>query len=366
MKYLWLSLLTFSIILKYSYCQEIYTFDWSSPRVNINGHSHFKVDYYPGTTNANYKGDFFPDVESNPNVKKYYFTADCTIDSNTDFSIPGFITPALNKTDNPFPLITNYNSVLIVPYGMTVTISGYIQPILTLLIKGKVVLKPTVVTRYWAGKTIIFPTGVFESAPTSLAFNHSIKFYSPSYWEFPEWDPLQTSTFISLGGTVTLTGLNSDSMWTGRNSSFTSYGGTFLNTPFPFDTANKPVFKMGGTRDTFGNINYVMNNYYTSFSPSTGPNFLEDTSFAGAGYILMRPFTKNLFITGEANCSMVFTLNSTVNIQNSVFFDVGHTSPELLDDNIISSTYSVTKRGNNIPDRYPITLLHNQVDKNYL
>ncbi|KAM9990838.1 hypothetical protein ACTFIY_006882 [Dictyostelium cf. discoideum] len=364
MKYLWLSFLTFSIFLKYSYCQEIYTFDWSSPRVNINGHSHFKVDYYPGTTNANYKGDFFPDVESNPKVKKYYFTADCTIGPNTDFSIPGFITPALNRTENPLSQITNYNSVLIVPYGITVTISGDIQPILTLLVKGKVVLKSTVKTNYWAGKTIIFPTGVFESAPTSLDFNHTITFFSPTYWSVPEWDPLQTSTFISLGGNVTLIGLNSDSMWTGRNSSYTSYGGTFLNTPFPFTTAKQPVFKMGGSRDSYGNIGYVMNNYYTSFSPSTGQNFLEDTTFAGAGYILMRPFTKNLFITGVSNSSMVFTLNSTVNIQNSVIFDVGHTSPELLDDNIISSAYSVTYKGKNIPDRYPITLLHNKVAVN--
>lgn len=303
-------------------------------------------------------------MESNPSVKKYYFTADCTIYTNTDFTIPGFITPALNRTDNPLTQISNYNSVLIVPYGITVTISGPTQPILTLLVKGKVLLDPTVRTRYWAGKTIIFPTGVFESAPTSLTFNHSINFLGTNSWNYPEWDPLQTSTFISLGGNVTLIGLNSDSMWTGRNSSFTSYGGTFLNTPFPFDTANEPVFKMGGTRDTFGNINYVMNNYYTSFSPSTGQNFLEDTSFAGAGYILMRPFTKNLYITGSSNNSMVFTLNSTVNIQNCVFFDVGHTSPELLDDNIISSTYSVTKKGKNIPDRYPITLLHNKVAVN--
>ncbi|KAN0040055.1 hypothetical protein ACTA71_011940 [Dictyostelium dimigraforme] len=367
MKYLWLSLLTFSIFLKYSYCQELYTFDWSAPRVNINGHPHFKVNYYPGSTDTNYKGDFYPDLESNPTVKKYYFTADCTIDPNTVYTTPGLITPPLNTTDNPFGGISNYNTVLIVPYGITVTISGSIQPILTLLIKGKVVLKPTIKTVYYAGKTIIFPTGVFESAPASPSFNHSLSFYSPTYWSIPAWDPLQTSTFISLGGNVTLVGFNSDSLWTGRNSSFTSYGGTFLNTPFPFTTANLPVFKMGGSRDSNGNINYYMNNYYTTFSPSSTQNFLDDSaSFNGAGYILMRPFTKNIIVSGLTNSSMVFTLNSTVNIQNCIIVDLGHTSPELLDDNILDSSYNVLKYGKNIPDRYPITLLHNKVAANII
>ncbi|KAN0041920.1 hypothetical protein ACTFIV_004474 [Dictyostelium citrinum] len=343
------------------YSQELYTFDWSSPRVNINGHPHFKVNYYPGTTNTNYKGDFFPDVESNPSVKKYYFTANCEINPSTDYTTSGFLTPALN---NQAAISTNYSSALVVPYGITVTITGLIQPILTLLVKGKVVLKPTAKTQYYVGKTIIYPTGVLESIPTST-FNHSINFYSPVYWDIPEWDPLQTPNLISLGGNVTIIGLNSDSMWTGRNSSYTSYGGTFLNAPFPYTTSQQPIFKMGGTRDTFGSVNYVMNNYYTSFSPSSGQNFLDDSAtFAGSGYILMRPFTKNVYISGALNSSMLFTLNSTVNIQNSVFLDIGHTSPELLDDNVIDSSYSVSYYGKNLPDRYPVTLLHNKVAVN--
>ncbi|KAM9958167.1 hypothetical protein ACTFIW_013147 [Dictyostelium discoideum] len=360
MKIFWLSFLVFSAFLKCTFSQELYTFDWSSPRVNINGHPHFKVNYYPGTTNTNYRGDFFPDVESNPNIKKYYFTGNCEINSNTDYTTPGLLTPILNFKP---AISTNYSVALVVPYGITVTVTGLVQPILTLLIKGKVVLEPNTKTQYYVGKTIIYPTGVLESAPTSNS-NHSINFYSPVYWDIPVWDPLQTPTLISLGGNVTFIGLNSDSMWTGRNSSFSSYGGTFLNTPFPYTTANQPIFKMGGTRDTLGNINYVMNNYYTSFSPSTSQNFLEESSFGGAGYIVMRPFTKNLYISGALNCSMLFTLNSTVNIQNSVFLDIGHTSPEILDDNVIDSSFSVTYYGNNLPDRYPVTLLHNKVAVN--
>ncbi|KAM9999895.1 hypothetical protein ACTFIZ_008346 [Dictyostelium cf. discoideum] len=345
-----------------SLSQEIYTFDWSSSRVNINGHPHFKVNYYPGTTNSNYKGDFYPDLESNPTIKKYTFSSSYTLTASTDYRTAGIFTTPLNTVDNPFGSITDYNSVLIVPYGVTVTFSGKPDLIPTLLIKGRVVLNPSVGnTGYWVGKTIIFPTGVLESIPTTSS-NHTLNLQGWGSTSIA-WDPLKTSSFISLGGTVTLIGLNSESMWAGRNSSYSSYGGSFLRTPFTYSTTGSPIFRMGSLgRDAYYSTIYAFNNYYTKYKTSAGSDsFISDNeTFNGAGYVLVSPWKKNVWITGGTYSSMVFTLNSTINIQNSVFFDIGHTKGDVLDDNTIDSTYTVTHAGTNLPDRYPITLLHNK------
>ncbi|KAM9983786.1 hypothetical protein ACTFIY_000499 [Dictyostelium cf. discoideum] len=343
--------------------QEIYTFDWNSPRVNINGHPHFKVNYYPGTTNSNYKGDFYPDLESNTIIKKYTFSSDYTITASTDFRTAGIFTTPMNTVDNPYSSITDMNTVLIIPYGVTVTFSGKPDIIPTLLIKGRAILSPNVGnTAYWVSKTILFPTGVMESIPTT-ASNHTLNLQGA--WGSPAvaWDPLKTSSFISLGGTVTLKGLNSESMWTGRNSSYTSYGGSFLRTPFIYSTSGSPIFKMYSTgKDQTNSNTYAFNNYNTNFLAGNSSNFIYDsqTNFNGAGYLLVRPWNKNLWITGGRYSSMVFTLNSTINIQNSVFFDIGHTKGDVLDDNTLDSTNTITHEGTNLPDRYPITLLHNK------
>ncbi|KAN0042996.1 hypothetical protein ACTA71_010629 [Dictyostelium dimigraforme] len=360
-----LSFITLALLVLFlggSFSQELYSFDWNSPRVNINGHPHFKVNYYPGTTNSNYKGDFYPDLESNTITKKYTFSKNITLTLSTNYATAGTFTTSLNTTDNPFGSITDFNSILIVPYGITVTFSGQVDLIPALIIKGRVVLDPSVQnSRYWVMKTIIFPTGVLESIPISSS-NHTI-YNHGSYGTPFSWDPLFTSSFICLGGTVNLKGYNGESMWAGRNSSYTSYGGAFLRTPFSYNTANAPIFRMSSSvKDSYNCPIYVINNYYTKYIKVSNENsFIADTvNFNGAGYLLANPWNKNLWITGGMNSSMVFTLNSTVNIQNCVFYDIGHTRGDVLDDNTLDSSYNLLHAGNNLPDRYPITLLHNK------
>ncbi|EAL72275.1 hypothetical protein DDB_G0269850 [Dictyostelium discoideum AX4] len=341
--------------------QDLYTFDWNAPRVNINGHPHFKVNYYPGTTNSNYKGDFYPDLESNPTIKKYTFSNNCTLTASTDYSTAGLFTTPMNTVDNPFGTITDINTTLIVPFGVTVTFSGRVELIPSLLIKGRVVLEPSVANSYYfVMKTIIFPTGVFESIPIATS-NHTV-FLQGAYSTSPFiWDPLYTSSFLCLGGTVSLKGFNSESVWTGRNSSYSSYGGSFLRTPFIYNNTGAPIFRMASTgRDSSNNNNYVINNYYTGYRAGGSNGFISDSaSFNGGGYLLVNPWNKNLWISGSKLSSMVFTLNSNVNIQNCVLFDLGHTKGDILDDNILDSNNMVTHTGTNLPDRYPITLLHN-------
>ncbi|KAM9960515.1 hypothetical protein ACTFIW_009657 [Dictyostelium discoideum] len=120
---------------------------------------------------------------------------------------------------------------------------------------------------------------------------------------------------------------------------------------------------MGSTsRDQNNNNNYAFNNYYTKYTAGNSNSFIFDSgTFNGGGYLLVSPWNnRNLWITGGAHSLMVFTLNSTVNIQNSVFFDIGDTKGDVLDDNTLDSTYTVTHSGTNLPDRYPISLLHNK------
>ncbi|KAM9984032.1 hypothetical protein ACTFIY_000760 [Dictyostelium cf. discoideum] len=353
--------LVFILFYQKTYSQELYSFDWNSPRVNINGQPHFKINFYP--ENPNYKGDFYPDLESNPNTVKYTFKSSCTIDSDTNFLTTDFFTPPINVSENPSGSLLLLKNVLVIPEGVTVTFYGRVSWLFTIIIKGKLVLDPNANSYYTVSKTIIFPTGVFESKPSSN-FNHTIFLPAFEYWNLPSWDPLQTSPFISLGGTVNIIGFNSESIWAGRNTSRDgSYGGSFLRTPFSYTSPGLPLFRMSGSYDPSFNFIYSMNQYYTSASAAS-PNEIIGEIFGGSGYIIMRPWAKNVFIKGFYNSSMTFTLGSIVNIQNSVFYDMGHTTSNVLDDNILDSNYNVLKYGKNIPDRYPITLLHNKIAVN--
>ncbi|KAM9963151.1 hypothetical protein ACTFIW_006374 [Dictyostelium discoideum] len=346
--------------------QSLYSFDFSSARVTISGQPHFNVNYYPGSTNTNYKGDFYPDLETNTNVKKYSFTGNSTLSSTTNYRTTGFLTPAIDRIDNPIStMITDLNSVLIVPAGITITVNSP-NSIPTLLVKGRLILNPTFNSKLVCQKVIIFPGGVVESIPASTS-NHSIVINGFDPTDYPSWDPLKTSSFISLGGSVTLRGFDTSSMWTGVNNSFTSYGGTFLKS-FSYPTSNQPVYKLVSpllqTAVNF-NPNYTLSNYYTGLSSASGIYHSRDgANYGGAGYILMRPFLKNLFVSGVYSSSMVFTLDSSVNIENTVFSDIGHTTSSPLDDYTLDSTYTITHVGTNPPDRYPITILHNKLAVN--
>ncbi|KAM9999702.1 hypothetical protein ACTFIZ_008180 [Dictyostelium cf. discoideum] len=70
------------------------------------------------------------------------------------------------------------------------------------------------------------------------------------------------------------------------------------------------------------------------------------------GNILVHPWNKNVWIKGIGSCSIVFSGSSTVDIQNSVILDFGHTTSSPLNSNNI-----IPK---NIQNRYPITLYHNK------
>ncbi|KAK5575984.1 hypothetical protein RB653_007120 [Dictyostelium firmibasis] len=348
-----------------TFTQELYTFDWNSPRVNINGQPHFKVEYYP--TSANYKGDFYPDLESNPNTAKYTLKSNCTITRYTNFIDEDLLTPPINAIENPDGTLSGQiKNVLIVPEGVTVKFSGKIQRIIAIIIKGRAILDPNTDTTFISSKTIIYPTGLFESTPNNK-INHTISLYGFEYFGLAWWDPLQTSTFISLGGKVNIIGFNSESMWTGRNTSlydYYSFGGTFLRPPFSYQSSGLPLFRMNGYIDTSYKVKYSMDQYYTNATvPAAGSTqFIgEPLGFKGAGYIVMRPWTKNVWISGSLNSSMVFTLGSTVNIQNIVFYDIGHTTNAVLNDNVLNSNYNIINVAKNPPDRYPITLLHNKV-----
>ncbi|KAN0053295.1 hypothetical protein ACTA71_009744 [Dictyostelium dimigraforme] len=346
--------------------QDLYSFDFTSARVNIGGQPHFKVNYYPGSTNTNYKGDFYPDLETNTNVKKYSFTANSTLTVSTNYRTSGFLTPAISTVDNPISTwITDLNTVLIVPAGITITVNSP-NLIPTLLVKGRLILNPAVNSKFMCQKVIIFPGGVVESIPASTS-NHSIVINGFDPTGYPTWDPLHTSAFISLGGSVTLRGFDTTSMWTGVNNSFTSYGGTFLKS-FPYTTSYQPVYKLVSPLvQTLGNLNpnYTLNNYYTRLVGGYGIyHSKDDTYYGGAGYILMRPIVKNLFVSGVFSSSMVFTLGSSIDIQNTVFSDIGHTTASPLDDNTLDSSYTLTHVGTNPPDRYPITILHNKLAVN--
>ncbi|KAN0006709.1 hypothetical protein ACTFIU_004900 [Dictyostelium citrinum] len=360
--------LIFILILstKESNAQDLYSFDFSSTRVNIGGQPHFKVNYYPGSTNTNYKGDFYPDLETNTNVKKYSFTANSTLTSTTNYRTAGFLTPAISTVDNPIStMITDLNTILIVPAGITITINAP-NSIPTLLVKGRVVLNPSFNSKFTCQKVIIFPGGLVESIPASTS-NHSIVVNGFDPTDYPTWDPLHSSSFISLGGSVTLRGYDTSSMWTGVNNSFTSYGGTFLKS-FSYPTSNQPVYKLVSPllQTAAGlNPNYTLSNYYTGLAGANGIYHSKDGSnYGGAGYIIMRPFVKNLFVSGVFSSSMVFTLGSSVDIQNTVFSDMGHTTASPLDDYTLDSTYTITHVGTNPPDRYPITILHNKLAVN--
>ncbi|EGC37229.1 hypothetical protein DICPUDRAFT_97330 [Dictyostelium purpureum] len=341
-------------------------------RVNINGHPHFKLDYFPGTTNTNYKGNFIPDVETNTAVKKFTFTQSCTVTITTNFITNGFLSPAPTSAEfvPAGATFIDANSALIIPHGITVTFSGTSAGLFpAVIVKGKIVLNPSVATSYSAMKTIIMPGGTFESIPTPTAsetasYNHTLRFGAQvDSTTFPSWDPMQTNALICLGCTFRTQGAVSTPVWFGNNATTypLSYGGKFLRDSTFTDAT--PVAKMVGS--VSGNVlSYTLNRSFNTLV-NIGSTILDAAGdFTGAGYLFTRTYSRNVVFLGTYRSSLMFTGNSTVDIQNSMFTDVGHTTTSPFSETVLDSSYQVTSTGTNPSDRYPITLLHNTVAVN--
>ncbi|KAM9941431.1 hypothetical protein ACTFIT_007974 [Dictyostelium discoideum] len=146
-------------------------------------------------------------------------------------------------------------------------------------------------------------------------------------------------SILSLGGNVTIRGFDSSSTWTGYDRINQT---TFIRS-FPF-TNN------GGLRNAVGIEQYNLDNYYTKMTKNvyTDKYAFDSIQTPHTGHVLINPYNKNVWIKGIGSCSMVFTGSSIVDIQNSVFYDFGHTTSLQL------------HQTNNSPNRYPITLYHNK------
>ncbi|KAM9987486.1 hypothetical protein ACTFIZ_005208 [Dictyostelium cf. discoideum] len=357
-------LLNFSIFFKYCNSQVS-----SGPLYNVNinniiydqfGTESYNINYYPTSTNLSYTGENFYSLDKNRvKAAKVTLTSDCILNGNTA-SITDCIytiTSQQSGSDNVpniFPpsdslLLVKGNVTLVVPSGITLTISGSPNTIPALVIKGRLLLDPNNNTTFSFYKMQILPNGIFESTPINSK-NHTIIATQIINENTAQWDRNDIPSILSIDGNVTIRGFDSSSTWTGYDP---KNGTTFMRS-FPFTYDKLPIIKLGGLKDVKGTEQYKLNSFYTNMIMENTNNkyAFDQTSGTDTGFILINHYNKNVWIKGIGKCSMVFTGSSTVDIKNSVFYDFGHTTSLPLDEN------------NNIPNRYPITLYHNKKSVN--
>ncbi|KAM9960980.1 hypothetical protein ACTFIW_010147 [Dictyostelium discoideum] len=298
------------------------------------GNSHFKVNYFPTSSNPNYTGEEFLSLESSDFIEPYTLNQSCTL-------IGASVKIEDCQFGGPAPVNNQGLNSIVIKLGTTLTIAGSIKNIPILIVRGRLILDPNHNVTLSFYKMQILKHGTFESAPNQ-GVNHTIIVEKlPNYSQIYQWDRKDIPSILSLGGNVTIRGFNSSSTWTG----IVPYTEERFLRSFPFTfTDSFPIIKLRGSTAYNGFENYKLDTYFT--------DFYSWDNFAHIGHILINPYNKNVWIKGIGSCSMVFTGSSTVNIQNSVFYDFGHTTSSPLD------------QINNIPNRYPITLLHNKKSVN--
>ncbi|KAM9961996.1 hypothetical protein ACTFIR_004875 [Dictyostelium discoideum] len=302
----------------------------------------FKVNYFPTSINSNYTGENFLSLERGKFINPKRIALNCTLIG------------ALAKIEDcdligPPPLNSDItNSIIILP-GMTLTIASSIKNIPIIVIYGRLLLDPNYNVTLSFYKMQISPYGTFESSPNQ-GVNHTIIVEKPLNPAINKWDRKDIPSILCLGGKVTIKGYDSSSTWTG----YDRINQTAFIRSFPFTNNGLPIIKLGGQRNMMGIEQYSLDTYYTKMAKDDnfGKYAFDSMQTPHTGHVLINPYNKNVWIKGIGSCSMVFTGSSTVNIQNSVFYDFGDT------------TSSPLNQTNNIPNRYPITLYHNKKSVN--
>ncbi|KAM9953600.1 hypothetical protein ACTFIR_008686 [Dictyostelium discoideum] len=358
-------LFNISILLKYCNSQvsngQLYDVNINNIVYDQFGSESYNINYYPTSTNPNYTGDKFYSLDKNRvKAAKVTLTNDCILNGDTasitdctytitsqqsgSHNVPNIIPPSDSL------LLVKGNVTLVVPSGMTLTISGSPKTIPALVVKGRLLLDPNSNTIFSFYKMQILPNGVFESTPINIKNHTIIATQQIVNDNTAQWDRNDIPSILSIDGNVTIRGFDSSSTWTGYD---TTNRTTFIRS-FPFTNDRMPIIKLGGPKDTYGTEQYKLHNYYTNMMKETSSDkySYDLTSGTATGFILINPYNKNVWIKGIGKCSMVFTGSSTVDIKNSVFYDFGHTTSSPLDEI------------NNIPNRYPITLYHNKKSVN--
>ncbi|KAM9983586.1 hypothetical protein ACTFIY_000324 [Dictyostelium cf. discoideum] len=302
---------------------------------------HFKVNYFPTSTNSNYTGEKFRSLENSYTIKPCRLAQSCTL-IGASVKIEDCQFFGLAPTGR-----TPYS--IIVPLSFTLTIAGSIKNIPILIVEGRLILHPNYNVTLSFYKMQITPRGTFESAPNQ-GVNHTIIVEKTLNSLTSTWDREDIPSILSLGGNVTIRGFDSSSTWTGYNRTNQT---TFIRS-FPFTNNGLPIIKLGGIRNPVGIEQYNLNNYYTNMFKDvyTDKYAFDSMQTPNTGHVLVNPYNKNVWIRGIDACSMVFTGSSTVNIKNSVFYDFGHTTSSPLDESY------------NSPNRYPITIYHNKKSVN--
>ncbi|KAN0027549.1 hypothetical protein ACTFIU_010514 [Dictyostelium citrinum] len=333
-----LFLLNLSILFKFS-SGELYNDDQiDSVYPDGQGGYHYNINYFPTSTNLNYTGEKFKSLEFDPNIKKVTLIQDCMLQGiSAKIDSCSYLGSSLSIIDNNSAGIVKGNVAIIVPPDVTLTIAGSPRTIPILIVRGRVLLHSNYNTTFSFFKMQILPNGIFQSTP-SQQVNHTIIAQQPQDSLIYQWYQTDIPSILSISGNVTIKGFDSNSTWAG----FIPYSKEIFLRSFPF-TILTPVIKLSGLSNSFGIENYILEKY-------TNP--LVEPIYPHIGHILINPFNKNVWIKGIGSCSIIFTGSSTVDIQNSVFNDFGHTTSLPFDQHI------------NIPNRYPITLYHNKKSVN--
>ncbi|EFA85861.1 hypothetical protein PPL_01093 [Heterostelium album PN500] len=354
---------------------NLYNFDLSDI-VEIAGLSYHRLNYFPDVTPTQYT--YFPHLEGYMAFSNKIFTLNKSISWDVYSSQPDIYPP---MTSNCGIITSNCGfNLLVIENGGILKYFNTASSNMAIVVKagGVIELDPQKNVNFVTSMLVLYPGSTFISHPSSTV-THTISpsfptFSGPTLWR--ERDPFQVSSFLCLGCTIDI--LSSRSAQ-GVPASFVGLADgikSCITTTYPnFDWTN-PIANNGKTglvppvigNDSLLLLTSIPGNYlYTpackepyiddapvlpafTMSPGNDPNIM------GANFIYTFENSSNVNINGVGiqRSSIFITGNSSVTISGATFDKIGSTDTSPFDDTTWDGATLLV--GNNIPDRYPITL----------
>jgi len=340
----------------------LYNFDLNDPnnkvllkQTNRPNQPHFKINAFPGTTDTTYRGELYPDLDSNPNIIKHVLIPSHYVFSQYE---PAMWNPPIASSYNP-----TENEFLVIPAGKTFVYSDVTQQksSFLFLVHGTFTIDQTKNFTVYLSRMVLMPGSVFN-ATTSPNQNVTFSFYQHGNAGRYPWDATNNGQVLCLGCTFIIKG--SDPRPSVYGSTYTPYYNTSPR-PYKGFTKNwemfptgKSVFQYNGPYLIYpDNLEHNSETVSVLGQDTAGPYF-NDNQFKN-GHLMVTTQHFNLgFTAWQSYGSFVLTGPCTVSIENAVFHGMGFTSSAYgIDNTVVDSTYKVTYHGWTPAFRHPITLI---------
>ncbi|EFA85869.1 hypothetical protein PPL_01101 [Heterostelium album PN500] len=349
--------------------------------VNITGLPHHRINFFPGVTPPDYF--YFPNLEQYSHYK-FIFRLNKSITWNL-WEPTTATRPAYTSCAGSLDFCAR--NLLIIERGGRVKFNNSPYPVKTFMAiivqdGGVFELDPTLNVEFQTAMIVLYPGSTFISNPQPNV-NHiitpSYPFYT-GYFQYREFDPFHVASFLCVGCNISIVSSRGAANIPASFASQTDGVQYCISKTYPTFNWTNPILnndKVGLVLPSNGDLNSlsVANiSYNVKYAPQcqeyyfpspvasipafSGPVDYDPTNVQGVNFIYSLETSSNVNIYGynAQQAQLVFVGNATVLLNGAVFDKLGTTNNSVLDDTTWDGT--TLKIGNNIPDLYPITLLH--------